>query len=261
MVLGSATGQTILQLIGSGNLLVAAALAVAAGFVSFASPCVLPLVPAYISYVSGISAADAERGDPSSAKVVIATLLFVAGFSVVFVALGAAVGEASRVLLRYRFVLLRAAGALVIVMGLFMLGALRLPALQRERRLGSAWIATGVIGAFPLGLVFGLGWTPCIGPTLSAILGLAVVSGGATRGAVLLGFYSFGLGVPFVVAAAGFRRGLARSQSLRRRVRSFEMFGGAMLVVIGGLLVTGAWQSLILWVQDFVARAGYTPPI
>ncbi len=244
------------QIVSEGNLLLAVLVAVAAGFVSFASPCVLPLVPGYLSYMSGISgqAVDGSgENQGGTGRVVLAASLFVLGFSIVFVALGAALGALTSWLLVNREGITRLAGVLVILLGLFMIGVVRLPWLQQERRMRLDRVPAGIAGALPLGMVFGLGWTPCIGPTLGAVLSLAAVTGGAGRGAGLLLAYSVGLGLPFLVAALGFRTALARFSGLRRHVRVFEIAGGVLLVVIGLLLVTGAWSQFLIWLQ---VRAG-----
>jgi cytochrome c-type biogenesis protein len=240
-----------------GSLALAVLIAAAAGFVSFASPCVLPLVPGYLSYMSGVSgqdvAASGQGRERAAGRVVLAALLFVVGFSLVFVALGAALGGLTTWLLANRAVTVRVAGVLVIVLGLFLAGVVRVPWLYRERRIQATRVPGGLAGALPLGMVFGLGWTPCIGPTLGAVLGLAAATGGAARGAVLLFAYSLGLGVPFLVAALGFRSALGRFAGLRRRSHLFELAGGWLLVVIGLLLVTGLWGDFLIWLQ---VRAG-----
>lgn len=239
-------GDQAQHLVTTGNLLLAMPVAAAAGFVSFASPCVLPLVPGYLSYVSGVSGQDVGHGGRQVGRVVAGVALFVLGFSLVFMALGATLGALTSWLLTNRGLITRVAGVVVIVLGLFLAGVVKPKFLYKERRLRADRVPGGLVGALPLGMVFGLGWTPCIGPTLGAVLGLAAVGGGGVqRGAILLFAYSLGLGVPFLIAALGFRGAVGRFPALRRRFRLFELAGGGMLVLIGLLLVTGLWDSLL----------------
>jgi cytochrome c-type biogenesis protein len=247
--------------VASGNLAAALLVAAAAGFVSFASPCVLPLVPGYLSYMSGLSGAEVDAGASGrsgsvTARVTLAALLFVVGFSLVFVALGAALGGLTSWLIANREPVTRVAGVLVIALGLFMAGLVNAPWLYRERRVRADRVPAGLAGALPLGMVFGLGWTPCIGPTLGAVLGLAAATGGAARGAVLLFAYSLGLGIPFLLAGLGFRFALGWFAGLRRHVHRLELAGGVLLVAIGVLLVTGLWTDFLIWLQ--VRAGGFT---
>jgi cytochrome c-type biogenesis protein len=241
--IGTAFAETVL----SGPLLLALPVAALAGLVSFASPCVLPLVPGYLGYVTGLTGEDLER-QPRS-RLLTGAALFVLGFTVVFVLLGAAVGGLGTALARWDVVLTRVLGVLVIAMGVVFLGAV--PALQRERRLPLR-PAAGLAGAPLLGVVFGLGWAPCIGPTLSAVLLLTLDSGSAGRGAVLTAAYCLGLGVPFLVVALGLGRGVRSLEVLRRHRLAISRVGGAMLVVVGLLLVTGVWSAWLSALQGTI---------
>jgi cytochrome c-type biogenesis protein len=234
------------QVVATGSLLLAMPVAAAAGFISFASPCVLPLVPGYLSYVSGVSGQDVAGGGRHLGRVLAGVALFVLGFSLVFVALGATLGALTSWLFSHHQLIMRGAGVLVIVMGLVLAGVVKPGFVYRERRLRADRVPAGLAGALPLGMVFGLGWTPCIGPTLGAVLGLTAAGGGGLgRGALLLFVYSLGLGVPFLIAALGFRGAVGRFPALRRRFRLFEVAGGGMLVVIGLLLVSGLWDGFL----------------
>jgi cytochrome c-type biogenesis protein len=276
-------GETLSSLVTDGPLLVAAAVAALVGLVSFASPCVLPLVPGYLSYVTGLAGAGTRptparswRGDQPAdpagghgamiaermavdersprGRMVLGALLFVLGFTAVFVAFGAAFGGLGRLLLQHADVLTRVFGLVTIVMGLAFLGWL--PFLQRTARLSARPVA-GLAGAPLLGIVFGLGWTPCLGPTLAAVNSLAYVEATAGRGAFLGVAYCLGLGVPFVLVALGARWALGATSFLRRHARTVTRVGGALLVVVGVLLVTGAWTEMMGWLRSWLATTGF----
>ncbi len=236
--------------VASGSLLVAVPIAVAAGLVSFLSPCVLPLVPGYLSYVTGMS------GDPKRSRMVLGSALFVLGFAAVFVLGGALFGGLGGVLLGSADVITRVLGGLTIVLGLAFLGLI--PGLQRDMRIHRL-PAAGLAGAPLLGVVFGLGWTPCIGPTLAVVLTLSVDQGSAARGATLAFAYALGLGLPFVLAGLAYRKALAAFKTVRRHSPLITRVGGAMLVAVGLLLVTGLWGDLVAGLQGWVG--GFEPVI
>jgi cytochrome c-type biogenesis protein len=249
--------MTVTDVAQNGPLLAAATISLAAGAVSFASPCILPLVPGYLGFVSGLSGAELEDGRARSrATVVAGALLFVAGFAVFFSLLGGAFGAFGAALQRERAVVGRIGGVLVIVMGLFLLGVWRPRALESDTRRIGRVRRGGVAAAFPLGLVFAAGWTPCTGPTLAGIVTLGSVGSGASaaRGAFLAFVYALGLGVPFVLVAVAFRRGVSALRVLRRHAVAIERAGGALLLVVGLLLVTGAWDHTVAWLQSVVGR-------
>jgi len=263
-------GETFAGLVSDGPLLVAAGVAALVGLISFASPCVLPLVPGYLSYVTGLvgSGAEASSGAAGSggtttavrtdvaprARMVLGALLFVLGFTLVFVAFGAAFGGLGRLMLQHADLLNRIFGVITVVVGLGFLGWL--PLLQRTKRI-SARPAAGLAGAPLLGIVFGLGWTPCLGPTLAAVYSLAVSEATATRGALLGVAYCLGLGVPFVVVALGARWAMGATSFLRRHARTVTRVGGAVLVLVGLLLLTGAWTEMMQWLRSWLAATGF----
>jgi cytochrome c-type biogenesis protein len=230
----------------SGSLPLALLVSALAGFVSFASPCVLPLVPGYLGYVTGLTGVELER--QRRGRMFAGAALFVLGFTVVFVSLSAAFGSIGHVLLEHQLLLTRVFGVVTIVLGLVFIGWF--PGSEREWR--PRWRpAAGLLGAPLLGAVFGLGWIPCVGPTLGAVLALASSDqqASATRGATLATAYCLGLGLPFLVTALAFGR-LARVWSaVRRHQRVVQIAGGLLLVAVGVLLVTGVWTSLVHEVQ------------
>jgi cytochrome c-type biogenesis protein len=262
-------GETFSGLVTDGPLLVAAAVAALVGLISFASPCVLPLVPGYLSYVAGLvgtgdapDAADASGATATAVRtsvsprtrMVLGAVLFVLGFTAVFVAFGTAFGGLGRLLLEHADLLNRVFGVVTILVGLAFLGWL--PLLQRTARI-TARPAAGLAGAPLLGIVFGLGWTPCLGPTLSAVYSLAFSEATATRGAVLGLAYCLGLGIPFVLVALGARWAMGATAFLRRHARTVTRVGGAVLVIVGLMLVTGAWTELMGWLRSWLAATGF----
>lgn len=228
----------------SGSLVLAVPVAMVAGLVSFFSPCVVPLLPGYLSYATGLSGADLAEG--RRGRMLTGSLLFVLGFSFVFVSFGALFGGLGDFLFDYQRPITIALGALTILLGLTFLGVV--PLFQRDVRVHRV-PAVGLAAAPLLGALFGLGWTPCIGPTLLAVLSLANQEATAGRGALLTLFYCLGLGVPFVLAALAYRRMLGTVGWVRRHQRLVTGIGGVMLVVVGLLLVTGWWGELVNWIQ------------
>ncbi|GAA2290868.1 cytochrome c biogenesis protein CcdA [Nonomuraea roseoviolacea subsp. roseoviolacea] len=238
------------DVVASGSLLLAVPIAVLAGLVSFLSPCVLPLVPGYLSYVTGMSA------DPRRGRLVLGTALFVAGFALVFVAGGVLFGSLGSVLMYKADVITRVIGVLTILLGLAFLGVL--PGLMRDVRIHRL-PAAGLAGAPLLGVVFGLGWTPCIGPTLAVVMALGLNEGSASRGALLAVAYALGLGLPFVAAALAYSKALRTFRAVRRHSRLITRIGGGMMVAVGLLLVTGLWGEMIASMQGLVG--GFRPVI
>ncbi len=231
----------------NGALLVALPIALLGGLVSFFSPCVLPLVPGYLSYVTGVTGTDlaeAKRG-----RMVAGSSLFVLGFTAVFVSGGALFGYFGSTLQEHREILSKVLGVLMVVMGVFFMGLM--PWLtQREFRLHKRPV-TGLLGAPLLGALFGIGWTPCIGPTLSSVLALSSDQASAGRGALLTVAYCLGLGVPFVLAAVAFRKALGAFGWVKRHYVWVMRIGGTMMIVTGLLLLTGAWDGIVQHMQTW----------
>ena len=233
-------------------------LAVVAGLVSFSSPCCLPLVPGYLSYVSALPVS--ELGERQARRVtLLAASLFVGGFTVVFTILGVGATLLGSVLLRNQDTVVRVFGVVIIALGLSTMGLLRVPFLNRERRVDLARVPRGPAWAFPLGMAFAAGWAPCIGPVLATILATASVSGSVAWGAVLLVCYSIGLGAPFIALALGFTRASRSMDFLRRNGQRIEQVGGVLLVGVGVLFVSGRWGPLFRPLQRWFAEVGWPP--
>lgn len=298
------------HLILSGPVLLAIPVAAAAGAITFMSPCCLPLVPGYLSYLTGMSgtavtepqeAADGQEsrtaaavpavavgggaatGSPAAAlatagtgpsrpaaaagatvtprgRVMLGTVLFILGFSVIFALEGVAAASIGHALLSHQQVLTRVLGALIIVLGLLFLGAFDRFSFAGRIVKPSFRPRAGLAGAPLLGMLFGIGWTPCIGPTLGAVLTLGMTSGTTLRGGLLAFVYALGLGVPFLIVAFAFQRGVNVFGFARRHARLITRIGGCMLIAVGLLEVTGTWASAIVWLQEHWLN-GYTPPI
>jgi cytochrome c-type biogenesis protein len=238
--------------IPSGGLLLTAPVAVLAGLLSFASPCVLPLVPGYLGYVGGID----RTGDRARGRVVLGAALFVLGFSLVFVLTFVVFGAAGYFLIRWQDLITRIAGVLVIALGVVFIGGLG----PLQRRLTPEWRPrAGLIGAPLLGAVFAIGWTPCIGPMLGLIQGLALSTGSVGAAAMLAVCYSIGLGLPFILLAVGFGWATGAVSVLRRHIRGINLAGGALLVVVGVLMLTGIWNIAVTTLQSSIG--GYVSPV
>lgn len=253
-------GETFAGIAASGPLILGLLAAACAGLVSFASPCVVPLVPGYISYLAGIVGGDVGRDGVkkgSRGRVALAALLFVTGFTVIFVLATATVFGAISFLTLSATTLQRVGGVVTIVMGLAFMGLI--PALNRDTRLTPKKLSTW-IGAPLLGAVFALGWTPCLGPTLAAIISVAAGTEGVTalRGVLLIVFYCLGLGVPFVLVALGSAGAMRGIDVLRRHSRTIQIIGGILLVAVGVALVTGLWARFIGWIQVLTLEYGAT---
>jgi cytochrome c-type biogenesis protein len=276
---------SIEQFVNSGPLLLAMPVAAAAGAVTFLSPCCLPLVPGFLSWITGMAGAGTATAPavtaapagvttafagaslpsapsatlappvttspapPSRSRVVAGAVLFVLGFSLVFVTWGAALGGLGTLLRAHERTVAQVGGAVTILLGLLFAGAFDRFAFAGRVIKPSVRPHAGLVGAPLLGLMFGLGWTPCSGPTLSAVMALSAGTGTAARGALLAFVYALGLGIPFILMAFGARRAMGIFAFARRRARLVMMIGGAMLICVGVLEVTGAWSTFVAWMQ------------
>lgn len=281
ILLAQSVGETFQQTVSSGPILLALGACILAGLVSFASPCVIPLVPGYLAYLASVVGAErppstveaAEKRRAATAtltveerrthrasrwRIVGASLLFVAGFTVVFVLLSAMVLGVVEYLAPQEELLQRLGGVVTILMGMVFIGLV--PALQRDTRIQPKAVSTWV-GAPLLGAVFALGWTPCLGPTLGAALSVAAGTGvDAARGVLLIVGYCFGLGLPFVLVAFGSTWAMRTVGWLQRHTRTIQIVGGVMLIVVGLLLLSGVWANFVYWLRDF-AISDTTLPI
>ncbi|MEY9948814.1 cytochrome c biogenesis CcdA family protein [Kitasatospora sp. GAS1066B] len=236
------------QTVQSGPLLLAVPVAVAAGLLSFFSPCVLPLVPGYLSYVTGFSAVDlADAQGRQRGRILAGSLLFILGFSAVFVSGGALFGYFGRTMQEHSRGISEVLGALTVLMGLAFMGLL--PGFSTREIRSHRRPVVGLLGAPALGVVFGIGWTPCIGPTMGSLQALSFTQASAGRGAFLMAVYCFGLGIPFVVAALAFRRAIGAFGFVKRHYQWVMRIGGGMLVAVGVLLITGGWTYLVNQLQ------------
>lgn len=235
----------------TGSMLVALPIAVLAGAISFFSPCVVPLLPGYLSYVTGLSAA--ELGSRRRGRMLAGTGLFVAGFSSVFILTGVVFGAVGDALIEHQTTITRVLGGLTVVLGLVFLGGIGF--LQKDVRVHRV-PAVGIAAAPLLGVLFGFGWTPCIGPTLGTVMTLAATEGSAGRGATLAMVFSLGLGIPFIVAALAFRRTLAAVAWVRRHQVLVIRVGGVLMIAVGLLLLTGVWESMTADLRQWVSNFG-----
>jgi len=241
--------NSLAETAAAGPILAALGLSVLAGLVSFASPCVVPLVPGYLSYLTAVAGVDDAEAPSRRWRVAGSAALFVAGFTAVFLLGTVAVLGMTSALIVNQVVLQRIGGVITILMGLVFIGFV--PALQRQVRFAPRRLA-GLLGAPLLGAVFALGWTPCLGPTLTGVIAVASATDGASvsRGVTLVLAYCLGLGIPFVLLALGSGWAVDAFGWLRRHTRAIQIFGGLLLIAVGVALVTGLWNEFVSWVRD-----------
>lgn len=225
----------------------AAMVALLAGILSFLSPCVLPIVPPYLAYMTGVGVGGLKSGERSA---VVPALFFVLGLSTVFLLMGMAASAFGRVFLQYQDWLARGAGVVVIILGLHFLRVIRIPFLDAEARMETGDQGGSAFGAYVLGLAFAFGWTPCIGPQLGMILSLAATGGAMGKGTALLAVYALGLGIPFLLSAIFINRAIGLMNRIKPHLRLIERIMGLLLVVVGAALVTGAFPVFAYWLLE-----------
>ncbi len=232
------------------SLMPAMFVALLAGLISFLSPCVLPIVPPYLAYMSGVSVTQMQDEREARRKATVSALFFVMGLSTVFLFLGFTASAFGAFFLQNQQLFAQISGVVVIVFGLHFVGLFRIPLLDREARMEAGASGGSALGAYVLGLAFAFGWTPCIGPQLGAILSLAASEASVTRGTVLLGVYAAGLGIPFLLAAMFLSRSMRIMNRLKRHMGLIEKVMGGLLIVVGFALVTGAFSAFSFWLLE-----------
>ncbi|MCG5236391.1 cytochrome c biogenesis CcdA family protein [Xanthobacter oligotrophicus] len=226
-----------------------------AGLLSFASPCVLPLVPAYLGFLTGTVAGREGQAAPRR-RVIAAAALFVLGFSTVFILLGATASTLGQMLMRHVEALTLVSGVLLVLFGLHMTGLVRIPLLYRQAKIDAATTPAGLVGPYLIGLAFGFGWSPCVGPVLAAILMVAGAEASVGKGMALLAVYAAGIGIPFLIAAAFTGPFLAWAAAARRRLGLIEKVAGALLILTGLAFMTGFMPEVAQWLMDQVPALG-----
>jgi len=238
-----------IEIIDAG-LLPAMLVALIAGLISFLSPCVLPIVPPYLAYMSGVSIGDMQSPGVARRKAIVAALFFVMGLSTVFLLLGFTASAFGAFVLQNQELFAQVSGVVVIIFGLHFLSVFRIPILDREIRMEAGQSGGSAVGAYVLGLAFAFGWTPCIGPQLGAILSLAASEASVARGTLLLGIYALGLGVPFLLAAIFLSRSMVLMNKMKRHMGVIEKVMGALLLLVGVMLVTGLFSTFSWWLLE-----------
>ena len=238
------------------SLLPAMSIALAAGILSFLSPCVLPIIPPYLAYMGGISMNQMTESATGHRPAVIASVFFVLGLSTVFLFLGFAASSFGRIILQHQVLFGQIAGAVIVVFGLHFLGVFRIPLLMREARLDAGDRGGSALGAYVLGLAFAFGWTPCIGPILGAILSMSAQESSVTRGTLLMALYALGLGLPFILSAIFINRAMGLMNRIKRHMGLVEKIMGLLLIAVGLMMLTGAFSRFSYWLLEVAPVLG-----